>query len=71
MKEIISKSKIEEYFNGFKRENPLFPEENLDLDKIDEWIKTVLGDGRVNCLSCGDVFLQHSTKQPITGELNE
>ena len=42
MEEMISKSKIEEYFNYFKRENPLFAEEQLKLDKIDEWIKSVL-----------------------------
>ena len=41
MEEIISKSKIEEYFNYFKRENPLFAEEELQLEKIDEWIKSV------------------------------
>ena len=44
MEEIISKTKIEEYFNYFKMENPLFAQEKLDLDKIDEWIKTVSGE---------------------------
>ena len=41
IEEMISKSKIQEYFNYFKRENPLFAEEELKLDKIDEWIKSV------------------------------
>ena len=38
---MISKSKIQEYFNYFKRENPVFAEEELKLEKIDEWIKSV------------------------------
>ena len=36
IEEMISKSKIEEYFNNFKRENQSFAEENLDLDRIYE-----------------------------------
>ena len=44
MEEIVSKQKVITYFNYFKKENPLFAKENLDLDKIDEWIKIVLGE---------------------------
>ena len=44
MEEIISKSKIVEYFNYFKRENPLFANDELNPDKIDEQIKSVSGE---------------------------
>ncbi len=44
MEEMTSKRKIEEYFNYFKRENPLFANEQLNPDRIDEWIKSVSGE---------------------------
>ena len=44
MEEIISKSKIQEYFNYFKRENPLFADEALNQDRIDKWIQSLSGD---------------------------
>ena len=34
MEEMISKSKIQEYFNYFKRENPLLAEEELNWRKF-------------------------------------
>merc|ERR1712082_597792 len=39
MEEMISKNKVQEYFNYFKTFNPLFVDESLDMQRIDDWIE--------------------------------
>ena len=44
IEEIVSKSKIRSYFNYFKENNPLFKNEELNDERIDEWIETMRGN---------------------------
>merc|ERR1712177_192697 len=39
MEEMVSKNKVQEYFNYFKTFNPLFVDESLDMQRIDDWIE--------------------------------
>ena len=39
MEEIVSKSKVQEYFNYFKKFNHLFKDQTLDMERIDNWIE--------------------------------
>merc|ERR1711889_50190 len=36
---MVSKSKVEEYFNYFKKFNHLFGDQILDMERIDNWIE--------------------------------
>ena len=44
MEEIVSKSKVKEYFKFFKENNPLFVDEKLDEKRIDELIQDLTAD---------------------------
>ena len=39
MEEMVSKNKVQTYFNYFKTFNPLFVDESLDMQRIDDWIE--------------------------------
>merc|ERR1711873_196259 len=39
MEEMVSKNKVQEYFDYFKKYNPLFEDEILDIERIDNWIE--------------------------------
>merc|ERR1712243_259304 len=39
MEEIVSKSKVQEYFNYFKEFNDLFKDQTLEMERIDTWIE--------------------------------
>ena len=39
MEEIVSKTKVQAYFDYFKKHNPLFGDESLDMERIDNWIQ--------------------------------
>merc|ERR1712240_615371 len=39
LEEMVSKSKVEEYFNYFKQFNHLFRDQILDMERIDNWIE--------------------------------
>ena len=39
MEEMVSKSKVEAYFNYFKENNHLFKDQTLDMERIDNWIE--------------------------------
>ena len=39
MEEIVSKTKVQAYFDYFKKHNPLFGYESLDMERIDNWIQ--------------------------------
>merc|ERR1712112_748191 len=39
MEEMVSKSKVEAYFNYFKESNHLFKDQTLDMERIDNWIE--------------------------------
>merc|ERR1711867_206624 len=39
MEEMVSKSKVEAYFNHFKEFNHLFKDQTLDMERIDNWIE--------------------------------
>merc|ERR1712240_950272 len=39
MEEIVSKSKVQEYFNYFKEFNDLFKDQTLEVERIDTWIE--------------------------------
>merc|ERR1711873_28913 len=39
MEEMVSKSKVESYFNYFKEFNHLFRDQILDMGRIDNWIE--------------------------------
>ena len=44
MEQIVSKSKIKSYFNYFKSNNPLFKDQELNEQRIDEWIISMKGN---------------------------
>ena len=53
MEEIVSKSKIRSYFNYFKDNNPLFKNEELNDQRIDEWIESMMGNiDNFKCQDC-------------------
>merc|ERR1712030_103349 len=52
MEEIVSKSKIRSYFNYFKSNNPLFKNQELNDQRIDEWIISMKGN--IDNLKCQD-----------------
>merc|ERR1712240_272118 len=39
MEEMVSKNKVQAYFDYFKQYNPLFGDEILDMERIDNWIE--------------------------------
>merc|ERR1711962_1973068 len=39
MEEMVSKSKVQAYFNYFKKNNLLFKDQTLDMQRIDNWIE--------------------------------
>merc|ERR1712112_718841 len=39
MEEMVSKNKVQAYFDYFKKYNPLFGDEILDMERIDNWIE--------------------------------
>merc|ERR1712055_778212 len=39
MEEMVSKNKVQAYFDYFKTYNPLFVDESLDMQRIDNWIE--------------------------------
>ena len=39
MEEMVSKNKVQAYFDYFKKHNPLFEDEILDMERIDNWIE--------------------------------
>merc|ERR1712112_159628 len=39
MEEMVSKNKVQAYFNYFKQFNPLFGDQILDMERIDNWIE--------------------------------
>merc|ERR1712112_471708 len=39
MEEMVSKNKVQTYFNYFKTFNPLFVDESVDMQRIDDWIE--------------------------------
>merc|ERR1711873_44194 len=39
MEEMVSKNKVQAYFDYFKTSNPLFVDESLDMQRIDDWIE--------------------------------
>merc|ERR1712082_413446 len=39
LEEIVSKSKVQEYFNYFKESNDLFKDQTLEMERIDTWIE--------------------------------
>merc|ERR1711889_2901 len=39
MEEMVSKNKVQAYFDYFKQCNPLFGDEILDMERIDNWIE--------------------------------
>ena len=39
MEEMVSKSKVESYFNYLKKNNHLFNDQTLDMERIDNWIE--------------------------------
>merc|ERR1712115_727916 len=39
MEEMVSKNKVQLYFDYFKKHNPLFEDEILDMERIDNWIE--------------------------------
>ena len=39
MEEMVSKNKVQAYFDYFKTSNPLFVDESLDMQRIDNWIE--------------------------------
>merc|ERR1711955_103016 len=39
MEEMVSKSKVQAYFNYFKKFNHLFGDQILDMERIDNWIE--------------------------------
>merc|ERR1712240_462506 len=39
LEEMVSKSKVQAYFNYFKQFNPLFGDQILDMERIDNWIE--------------------------------
>merc|ERR1711962_519912 len=39
MEEMVSKNKVQAYFDYFKQYNPLFVDESLDMQRIDNWIE--------------------------------
>merc|ERR1712126_108260 len=41
MEEMVSKNKVQAYFDYFKQYNPLFGDEILDMERIDNWIEAL------------------------------
>merc|ERR1712126_522130 len=39
MEKMVSKNKVQAYFDYFKTSNPLFLDESLDMQRIDDWIE--------------------------------
>merc|ERR1711881_413945 len=39
MEEMVSKNKVQAYFDYLKTSNPLFVDESLDMQRIDDWIE--------------------------------
>ena len=59
MQEIVSKSKVEAYFKFFKEHNPLFRDEHLDQERIDDVIRELTSDGVIQIEHEEDDCCQH------------
>ena len=69
MEEIVSKSKIRSYFNYFKSNNPLFKNQELNDQRIDEWIISMKGN--IDNLKCQDCENEEVHICPLDEPLDE